>query len=962
MRMAGVQYSTASYTTHVLKGLLGSYNLLKQLSVVPGIRESLNEDSLTSFILRDEAMQEAKRSTELLPQPVGGGSGGGKPAKDADKQKSAKDGRPREVGRASSSLGEQAAQEEAVDQFVDLGEGRRLLLWWQGARRPGGVVLAGQRRGTDHLTGNGGRRGLPGCGSSHASEPGGGPARQRLLASPIGFNGALQDVRGRCTVALQGEAGKQVLIPDVLYVPGVQANLLSTGQLKENGVKLPEDGDEMLLVSAARDVLGQVTYTDQILCTDLRPCSAKSTTPTSEVMALRMIVLATKSTLARWHARLAHVCADTIMSSARLEVATGVDINPSTGTDSPCVSCVGGKLARHTFPDKGSTSRTPCELAATDAEDVCPPSPSPIPPAPPLVADLCRLTPVSASSDEGRSGALPMAPAKSIAGGRRDITQVGVGAKSTPTWEQQVEEVQPTLPSGTKESTGSDVVEVQPGPRRSDRAQRPPEFLTYHVCLPPAAFTTLHDNNDDALAYNNAKDDVDLPELDPDMHADPEHRWDIVTMMVKEALASWKGKAVKAAMDEEFHSLIGMGTWELVERLRVVYSADYDETYALVSSYVMLRIFLSIVAVLNLHLMQLDMKNAFLERKLDWVSGDGVACWVLVYIDNMLAASSSTMMLKELLEAAFELREISLVETYLGLEIVHDRSARKLWLHQQGYADKLCRRFINEEQTGHTPKTPVSVDTDAELKFDDEKAQERQEEEYRQKVGSLQFAATTTRPDIAFACNKLGSSLTVRSDQYLREVDHCLAYLANTRDIALEFGSGPESLRVVGYVDADGASDKKNRTSTGGYVLVFGEAAIFWSSQRIKCATLLSTESKYVAATEAGKEGRRLRFLLADFQLLDDVTPMVLRVDNKSAIKVAEGLGLQGNLKHMERCYAWLQHMVKRGKLMLKYIPTTKHSVDFQTKALHFPAFNQCSVAIGLRLANVGDGDDDVQQ
>ncbi|CAI7843246.1 unnamed protein product [Closterium sp. NIES-54] len=37
-------------------------------------------------------------------------------------------------------------------------------------------------------------------------------------------------------------------------------------------------------------------------------------------------------------------------------------------------------------------------------------------------------------------------------------------------------------------------------------------------------------------------------------------------MTVKEALASWKGKAVKAAMEENICSLVGMGTWELVKR------------------------------------------------------------------------------------------------------------------------------------------------------------------------------------------------------------------------------------------------------------------------------------------------------------------------------------------------------------------------------------------------------------
>ncbi|CAI7854166.1 unnamed protein product [Closterium sp. NIES-54] len=211
--------------------------------------------------------------------------------------------------------------------------------------------------------------------------------------------------------------------------------------------------------------------------------------------------------------------------------------------------------------------------------------------------------------------------------------------------------------------------------------------------------------------------------------------------------------------------------------------------------------------------------------------------------------------------------------------------------------------------------------------FDDEEALDHEEEEYQQKVSSLQLAATTTRPDIAFACSKLGSGLTVRSDQHWRDVDCCFAYLADT----------PRAANVF----------------------IYGGAVVSWSSQRIKCATLSSTESEYVAATEARKEGRRLRYLLAEFRLLDARIPTVLRVENKSAITVAKGLGLEGNLKHMEQ----LQHMVKLGKFVLWYIPTTEQSADFLTKALHFPAFKRCSVTIGqVRLADVGDGDGGVQQ
>ncbi|CAI7891867.1 unnamed protein product [Closterium sp. NIES-54] len=262
---------------------------------------------------------------------------------------------------------------------------------------------------------------------------------------------------------------------------------------------------------------------------------------------------------------------------------------------------------------------------------------------------------------------------------------------------------------------------------------------------------------------------------------------------------------------------------------------------------------------------------------------DGVACWELVDVDDLLAASSSTAMLKELLEAAFELRKISPVKNYLGLEIVRDRPARKLSPHQQVYFDKLRRRFIDKEQTGRVPKTLQS--------------RERPDSAERQPLRLTNVCTTWPTP-----VTRLWSSAVDQES------------LTNYAD---------------NYADTDDAGDKQNRTNTGSYVFVFGGAGVSWSSQRIKCATLSSSESKYVAATEAGKGARRLRFLLAVFRLFDAGKPTVLHVDNKSAITLAEGLGLKGNLKHMERRYAWLQHMVKHGKIALQYIPTTEQPLNF---------------------------------
>ncbi|CAI7867445.1 unnamed protein product [Closterium sp. NIES-53] len=530
------------------------------------------------------------------------------------------------------------------------------------------------------------------------------------------------------------------------------------------------------------------------------------------------------------------------------------------------------------------------EPADEDVVEVLPPSPVLAPPF--LDADRPASTPVSATGDEGSLEASPVAPASGIAGGRQGAKLVDQDGKPSTTGEPVEQEaatrVQSTgeppksagseqLVEGSKqlvdnltvdeegelsageESTDSDVVEVpitKPELRRTSRARRPPERLSFHTCLPAAAFTAVYDEVDDDLLYDDDEEDEELPELDPDMHADPEHRWDIATMTVKEALASWKGKAVKAAMEEEIRSLVGMGTWELVERPRganimknrwvlttkyrlddtverekarlivkgftQVYGADYEETYSPVSSYVTLRIFLSIVAVLDLNLMQLDMKNAFLQSKLDRVlymyqpdyfdDGTGRVCKLL----KSLYGLKQSPLLCDLLGAGLRRRParrqqqprdaegakgaaggcLRATRDFAGRQVpwAGDRArrpAKKLWLHQQSYANKLRRRFIDEEQGGRVPKTPVSVDAYAELTFDDEEAQEREEEEYRQKVGSLQFAATATRPDIAFACSKLGSGLTMRSDQHWREVDRCLAYLADTRDTALGFGGGP---------------------------------------------------------------------------------------------------------------------------------------------------------------------------
>ncbi|CAI7785246.1 unnamed protein product [Closterium sp. NIES-54] len=420
MRMAGAEYLTASYITHVLKGLPRSYNLMKRMTMVPGTRESLDEDSLTSYILQDEVMQEAEQPTELLPQanyaaPTkqshhqeqrgkqgGGGSGWGRSTKDVDKKRLTWDkgrgcgGRRRECwichdpdhlsyecpdhddrneddtkgghGRSTSrrprrdakprkekQTSKKTSSTKDVDNSSGKSQGNReascsmvgvveptVSLAPEAGEDFQAVAAAVQANLMAVLLDSGCSHHLMGTKAVFVDM-----APSDDVKHVRGFNGALQPVEGRGTVTLQGEAGKR---------------------LKESGVQLQGDDDEMLLVAVTGEVLGQARYTGRVLCTDLRPCSTRS--PSTEVVALRTIVLATKSTPNRLHARLAHVGVGTIKSSAKHEVAAGLDITQSTRADPPCVSCVAGKLARHTFPDKGSDAE---EALAIVHIDLCGP-------------------------------------------------------------------------------------------------------------------------------------------------------------------------------------------------------------------------------------------------------------------------------------------------------------------------------------------------------------------------------------------------------------------------------------------------------------------------------------------------------------------------------------------------------------------------------------------------------------
>ena len=69
--------------------------------------------------------------------------------------------------------------------------------------------------------------------------------------------------------------------------------------------------------------------------------------------------------------------------------------------------------------------------------------------------------------------------------------------------------------------------------------------------------------------------------------------------------------------------------------------------------------------------------------------------------------------------------------------------------------------------------------------------------------------------------------------------------------MSLVYGGNEEELAVMGYVDASFDSDPDDSKSQSGYVFILNGAAVSWMSAKQSVVAKSSTESEYIAASEA---------------------------------------------------------------------------------------------------------------
>ena len=208
-------------------------------------------------------------------------------------------------------------------------------------------------------------------------------------------------------------------------------------------------------------------------------------------------------------------------------------------------------------------------------------------------------------------------------------------------------------------------------------------------------------------------------------------------------------------------------------------------------------------------------------------------------------------------------------------------------------------------------------------------------------VGSANYTAIGTRPDISYVISILSRYLDNPGPDHWAAIKHLFAYLSGTADYELVFGLEEHSL--LGYTDADG-SMHEDRKAISGYAFIINGGAILWSSKRQDIIALSTTEAKYVVATHAVKEALWLRTLISE--VMGDITSLTtLYSNNQGMIALAKDHQYHARTKHIDIRFHF------KGKISIIYCPTDEMIADMMTKALPSMKVKHFGASFGLSRA-----------
>jgi hypothetical protein len=314
---------------------------------------------------------------------------------------------------------------------------------------------------------------------------------------------------------------------------------------------------------------------------------------------------------------------------------------------------------------------------------------------------------------------------------------------------------------------------------------------------------------------------------------------------------------------------------------------------------------------------------------------------VLYHRNDELHAAKIVKSMKE----AYELRDMGDVAWFLGVRVIRDRAARKIWLVHDTYIEKITKRF--ELLDGKCPSTPLPG---IELRKYEGQAPKRQIKEYQEKVGSVLYTAIMIRPDVAFAASILSQFLTNPGPEHLTAVNWTIKYLFGTRFLAIQYDTEHREVQLQIASDTSFADDEDTRRSSQGYTISLFGGLIMWRAARQTTVTTSSTEAEMLGVSFTAKELMALKRLFRDLRL-DLGELWTIFCDNQQTIRLIVGSNerISTKLRHVDIQNMWARQEHQKGAFEVTYLPTNDMPADGLTKNLSRYKFEHFRALLNLQ-------------
>lgn len=278
---------------------------------------------------------------------------------------------------------------------------------------------------------------------------------------------------------------------------------------------------------------------------------------------------------------------------------------------------------------------------------------------------------------------------------------------------------------------------------------------------------------------------------------------------------------------------------------------------------------------------------------------------------------SSTPLIKQLvqkLNSEFSLKDLGKLDYFLGIEVHHSESGFIL-LSQTKYIKDLLLKANMANANGIA--SPMASSTKL-SKFGSNHVTDPTF--FRSIVGGLQYA-TVTRPEISYSVNKVCHFLSSPLEDHWKAVRRILRYLQGTIHHGLLIKPAPmgEPLSLIGFCDADWASDPDDRRSTSGACIYLGSNLVSWWAKKQTLVARSSAEAEYRSLALASAEILWMQSLLKELKVPVKV-PQIF-CDNLSTVSLAHNPVLHSRTKHMELDIFFVREKVINKSLVVSHIP-----------------------------------------